>query len=58
MSVCVYQTGGNIVALAVDADSGYLFWANNARRNIYRARLDGSMVEIIVSEGKNPFRSR
>ena len=51
--VCREQTGGNIVALIVDADSGYLFWANNERRSIYRARLDGTKVETIVSEGKN-----
>ena len=50
--VCREQTDGNIVALTVDAESGYLFWANNERRSIYRARLDGTQVETIVSEGK------
>ena len=54
-SAFVLQTGGNIVALAVDADSGYLFWANNARRSIYRANTDGSEIEAIVSEGKARF---
>ena len=49
------QTGGNIVALAVDAESDYLFWANNARRSIYRARTDGSEIEAIVTEGKVRF---
>ena len=41
---------GNIVALAVDTNRGFLFWANNMGkgRGIYRSSLDGSDVTLIV----------
>ena len=47
------QPHGNIVGLAVDVNAGLIFWANNARGTIYRANMDGSEIESIVSEGTN-----
>ena len=47
------QDEGSIVALALDSVHGFVFWANNAVKwkGIYRARLNGSDIMKIVSEG-------
>ena len=47
---CVVE--GQMTAVAVDTQRDHLFWADQGKRTITRAALDGSSPEVIVNAGK------
>ena len=49
---CVFEGEMTAVAVAVDIQRGHIFWADQGKRTITRAALDGSNPEVIVNTGR------
>ncbi|XP_048254821.1 uncharacterized protein LOC124138972 isoform X1 [Haliotis rufescens] len=47
-----FQHDGRIIGLAADIDDGWLFWSDisSRRKSIYRSRLDGTDVTVILRD--------